>query len=55
MFVAWDPTGTGEADAQAIYDARFSEGGLVDIIWVTALFNFMNRMLEDAGIKRHVR
>lgn len=50
-----DPPGTGEADAQAIYDAGFSEEGLFDIISVTALYNFMNRILEGAGIKRHVR
>lgn len=50
-----DPAGTGEGDAQAIYDAGFSEEGLFDIISVTALYNFMNRILEGAGIKRHVR
>lgn len=50
-----DPAGTGEADAQAIYGAGFSEEGLFDIISVTALYNFMNRILEGAGIKRHVR
>ena len=50
-----DPAGTGEADAQAVYDAGFSEDGLFDIISVTALYNFMNRILEGAGIKRHVR
>lgn len=50
-----DPAGTGQADAQAIYDAGFSESGLFDIISVTALYNFMNRILEGAGIKRHVR
>lgn len=50
-----DPAGTGESDAQAIYDAGFSEEGLFDIISVAALYNFMNRILEGAGIKRHVR
>lgn len=50
-----DPAGVGEADAQAVYDAGFSEEGLFDIISVVALFNFMNRILEGAGIKRHVR
>lgn len=33
----------------------FSEEGLFDIISVTALYNFMNRILEGAGIKKHVR
>jgi uncharacterized peroxidase-related enzyme len=50
-----DPAGTGPTDAQAVYDAGFSEEGLFDIISVTALYNFMNRILEGAGIKRHVR
>lgn len=50
-----DPAGTGMADAQAVYDAGFSEEGLFDVISVTALYNFMNRLLEGAGIKRHVR
>lgn len=50
-----DPAGTGMADAQAVYDAGFSEQGLFDVISVTALYNFMNRILEGAGIKRHVR
>lgn len=50
-----DPPGTAMADAQAVYDAGFSEEGLFDIISVTALYNFMNRVLEGAGIKKHVR
>lgn len=50
-----DPAGTGMADAQAVYDAGFGEAGLFDVISVTALYNFMNRILEGAGIKRHVR
>lgn len=50
-----DPAGVGMADAQAVYNAGFSEEGLFDIISVTALYNFMNRILEGAGIKKHVR
>lgn len=50
-----DPAGTGMPDVQGIYDADFSEEGLFDIISVTALYNFMNRILEGAGIKRHKR
>lgn len=50
-----DPPGTAMTDAQAVYDAGFSEAGLFDIISVTALYNFMNRILEGAGIKEHVR
>ena len=50
-----DPAGTGPGDAEAVYAAGFSEEGLFDIISVTALYNFMNRILEGAGIKKHVR
>lgn len=49
-----DPAGMTHADADAIYAAGYSEAGLYDIISVTALYNFMNRMLEGAGIKKHV-
>jgi len=47
------PSAVSMADAQAVYDAGFSEEGLFDILSVTALYNFMNRMLEGAGIKHH--
>ena len=50
-----DPAGMTQADADAIYDAGYSEDALFDIISVTALYNFMNRILEGAGIKKHVR
>ena len=49
-----DPAGMTKADADAVYEAGYSEEGLFDIISVTALYNFMNRMLEGAGIKKHV-
>lgn len=47
------PAGVTMADVQPVYDAGFSEEGLFDILSVTALYNFMNRMLEGAGIKQH--
>lgn len=50
-----DPAGMTEADAKAVYDVGYSEDALFDIISVTALYNFMNRILEGAGIKKHVR
>jgi len=50
-----DPAGVDQLAAQAVFDAGFSEEGLFDIISVTALYNFMNRILEGAGIKKHVR
>ena len=48
-----EPSTVAMADAQTVYDAGFSEEGLFDILSVTALYNFMNRMLEGAGIKQH--
>ena len=48
-----EPSAVTMADAQGIHDAGFSEEGLFDILSVTSLYNFMNRMLEGAGIKRH--
>ena len=50
-----DPKSVSEEDAGAIYAAGYSEAGLFDVISVTALYNFMNRILEGAGIKKHVR
>lgn len=50
-----DLAGTGKGDAQAVYDAGFSEEGLFDIISVTALYNYRNRIQQGASINRHVR
>ncbi len=38
------------ADAQAVYDAGWSEDALYDAIVVCALFNFMNRIVEGTGV-----
>jgi len=38
------------ADAQAVYDAGWSERALFDAIQVAALFNFMNRLVEGTGV-----
>jgi len=50
-----DPASVAETDVQPIYEAGYSEDALFDIISVTALYNFMNRILEGSGIKKHVR
>jgi uncharacterized peroxidase-related enzyme len=50
-----DPKSLDEAAAGSVYAAGYSEAGFFDIISVTALYNFMNRILEGAGIKAHVR
>lgn len=44
------PATMTEADAQAVYDAGWSERALFDAIQTCALFNFMNRILEGTGI-----
>jgi uncharacterized peroxidase-related enzyme len=38
------------ADAQAVYDAGWSEAALYDAVVVCALFNFMNRVVEGTGV-----
>jgi len=39
-----------EADAQAVYDAGWSEAALFDAVQTCALFNMMNRLVEGAGV-----
>ncbi len=46
------PHDVDTADAEAVLAAGYGEPGLYDIISVTALFNFMNRMVEGSGIKQ---
>jgi uncharacterized peroxidase-related enzyme len=38
------------ADAQAVFDAGWCERALFDAIQVAALFHFMNRIVEGAGV-----
>lgn len=38
------------ADAQAVYDAGWSERALFDTIEIAALFNYMNRIIEGTGV-----
>lgn len=38
------------SDAQAVYDAGWSERALYDAIQIAALFNFMNRIIEGTGV-----
>ena len=40
-----------EADAEAVYAAGWEEQALFDAVSVCALFNFMNRIVEGAGIR----
>jgi len=44
------PSTVTEEDAQKVYDAGWDEEALVTAISVTALFNFMNRLVEGTGM-----
>lgn len=44
------PAKMTEAQAQAVYDAGWSEAALYDAIQVCALFSFMNRIVEGTGV-----
>lgn len=44
------PTQITAADAAAVYAAGWSERALFDAIEVAALFNYMNRIIEGAGV-----
>lgn len=46
-----DPARMVHADAQAVYDAGWSEQALFDAVQVCALFNFMNRIVEGSGVQ----
>lgn len=46
-----DPSGVTEADAEAILAAGWDETALYHAVAVTALFNFMNRLVEGLGIE----
>lgn len=45
------PNGVTQADADAIFDAGWNETALYHTAAVTALFNFMNRLVEGMGIE----
>ena len=40
-----------EVDAEAVYDAGWDETSLVHAICVCSVFNLMNRVVEDCGIR----
>jgi uncharacterized peroxidase-related enzyme len=45
------PSGVTQADADAIFAAGWKEAALYHTVAVTALFNFMNRLVEGMGIE----
>ena len=50
MKLTLDPGGMCEADVEALRAAGFSDTGIHDIVQVTALFNFYNRLADGLGI-----
>lgn len=44
------PSMLTEADAQAVYNAGWSEAALYDAIQTCALYNLMNRIVEGTGV-----
>ena len=46
-----DPRGVSQADADAIFAAGWDETALYHTVAVTALFNFVNRLVEGMGIE----
>ena len=43
-------TGVTQDDARAVYFAGWSEADLNDVIMVTSLYNFMNRLVDGSGL-----
>lgn len=44
------PSRLVQRDAQAVYDAGWSEAALYEAVQVCALFNMMNRIIEGTGV-----
>lgn len=44
------PSRLVQQDAQAVYDAGWSEAALYEAVQVCALFNMMNRIIEGTGV-----
>lgn len=50
-----EPAGENQADAEAIIKAGWDETAVYHTVAVTALFNFMNRLVEGLGIEFNAR
>lgn len=48
-----DPAGVSRADTEAILAAGWDESAIYHAVAVTALFNFMNRLVEGLGIEHY--
>ena len=44
------PARTVQADADAVYEAGWSERAFFDVVLVTCTFNFMNRLVDGTGV-----
>ncbi len=44
------PSKLVKADAEAVFSAGWSEEALMEAVEITALFNFMNRLIEGTGV-----
>ena len=44
------PSKLVQADADAVFTAGWSEEALVEAVEITAMFNFMNRLIEGTGV-----
>lgn len=49
--ITLDPSKTTDAQAEAVYAAGWSEDALYDAVQVAALYAYMNRILDAAGIQ----
>ncbi|MEM9068276.1 MAG: peroxidase-related enzyme [Myxococcota bacterium] len=49
------PTELSDEDAQAVYEAGWSERALYTAVMVCALFNMMNRIIEGCGVSFRFR
>ena len=45
------PADVGEADVEALRDAGFDDGGILDICQVTAYYNYVNRLADGLGVE----
>lgn len=43
------PGDVGAADAQRLRDAGFDDEGIIDVVMMCSLFNFMNRLADGLG------
>jgi len=47
----FEPGGMSKADVEALRAVGFDDRGVLDVVLVTALFNFMNRLADGLGVE----